>query len=55
MTPHELLVKNAWSLVQDTNKIGKHMQVIKNKCQVSIELYRILLYISNGEAIDSLQ
>ena len=29
MTPHELLTKNTRSLVWDSNKIGKHTQVIK--------------------------
>ena len=43
VTPHELLAKNTWSLVQDSNKIGKHTRVIKNKCQVWVELYRTSL------------
>ena len=41
ITSHELLAKNMGSLVQDSNKIGKHMQVIKNECQVWVELYHI--------------
>ena len=40
MTPHKLLTKNTGSLIRDSNKISKYMQVIKNECQVRVELYR---------------
>ena len=36
----ELLTNNIRSLIRDSNKISKHAWVIKNDCQVWVELYR---------------
>ena len=61
MTPHELLAKNTWALVQDLNKIGKHMQVIKNElsCTVYIDTcivhFRVLYQDGDAEIKSSIK
>ena len=41
VTLQELLTYKMQSLIRESNKISKHSQVIKNECQVRVELYRM--------------
>ena len=40
VTLQELLANNPQSLIRDSKKIAKKLRVIKNECQVRVELYR---------------
>ena len=44
VTLQELLTNNTRSLIRDSKKIAKKSQVIKNECQVWVELYRRYFY-----------
>ena len=47
VTLQEWLANNTWSLIRDSKKIAKKSRVIKNECQVWVELYRTM-FIRNG-------
>ena len=50
MTLQELLANNMRSLIRDSKKIPKQSQVIKNECQVWVELYSIyIVHLSKVE------
>ena len=46
VTLQDLLINNTRSLIRDSNKISKHLRVIKNECQVWVELYHSLELLS---------
>ena len=47
VTLQELLANNTRSLIRDSKKIAKKLWVIKNECQVWVELYRKYLFLHN--------
>ena len=51
VTLQELLANNTRSLIKDSNKISKHSRVIKNECQVWVELYHTSTYCKKSLTI----